>query len=101
MLVVSSSTIAGEGLFATDNVPTDTLLLRLGGQLVDSEELDRLIAAANAAGRYVDTTTVDENVHLVLPPDTLVHFGNHSCDPSAWHCGPYEVRARRDRKSVV
>jgi hypothetical protein len=27
--------------------------------------------------------------HLVLPPDTLIHYGNHSCDPTMWHVGPY------------
>lgn len=37
-----------------------------------------------------------EDQHLVLPPGSDVHFGNHSCDPSTWLTGPYELTARRD-----
>jgi hypothetical protein len=32
----------------------------------------------------------------VLPPGTKIRFANHSCDPSLWHVGPYEIAARRD-----
>lgn len=59
-------------------------------------ELERLIAYENTHGRYVDTITVSNGLHLVLPRDTLVHFTNHSCDPNLWHAGPYDVVARRD-----
>lgn len=29
-------------------------------------------------------------------PNTPIHFGNHSCDPTLWHLGPYELSTRRD-----
>lgn len=24
-----------------------------------------------------------------------MHYGNHSCDPTLWHVGPYEIAPRR------
>lgn len=74
------------------------MLIRLGGRLVTSAELDDLIsfAVAHPEAPYVDTITIEEDAHLVLPSDTLVHFGNHSCDPTLWHVGPFELATRRD-----
>jgi uncharacterized protein len=97
-LRVGPSGIAGQGLFATDDIAAGTLLIRLTGRLVDSAELADLIAAAVAdpGAPYVDTLTVADDVHLVLPSGTMAHFGNHSCDPTIWHLGPYELGARCD-----
>ena len=97
-VTVSRSTIEGAGLFATDDVAAGTILIRLAGRLVSSTELDELIAVSNADARapYVDSITVYEDAHLVLPPHSVVHFGNHGCDPNLWHVGPYEIAARRD-----
>jgi SET domain-containing protein len=97
-VVVASSGIAGDGLFAREPIAAGVLVLRLGGRLVSTRELAELIAAADAApdGEYIDTTTVDDDRHLVLPLGTVAHYANHSCDPNLWHDGPYEVVARRD-----
>lgn len=97
-LVVRESPIAGRGLFFTEDLAAGTVVMRLGGRLVSSAELDSLMAAtiADPAAPYVDTITVVEDAHLVLPPMTLVHFGNHSCDPTLWHVGPYELATRRE-----
>lgn len=72
-------------------------MIRLGGRLVSSAELDALVRAADAdpGNAYVDTITVEDDRHLVLPPATPVHFGNHSCDPTLWLVGPYELATRR------
>lgn len=96
-VAVSRSGIEGKGLFATEDIAVGTVVIRLGGRLVTTGELGRLIAAAEAEPElpYVDSVTVYEDAHLVLPPGTMVHFGNHSCDPNLWHAGPYEVAARR------
>ena len=96
-LVVRPSTIEGLGLFATAAIPEGTVVIRLGGRLVSSADLMVLIDAANADPdlSYVDTISVDDDAHLVLPPGTVVHFGNHSCDPSLWHVGPFELATRR------
>ena len=94
---VRPSAIAGHGLFATARVPAGTLVARLGGRLVDSAVMRELIAAAGAGrSAYVDTITVLDDLHLVLPPRRPIGFGNHSCDPALWHDGPFMLVARRD-----
>jgi SET domain-containing protein len=91
-VIVDHSPIAGRGLFT--NVPLDAgrVVIRLGGQLVTTAELQRII---NESAAYVDTLTVVEDTHLVLPSGTTVHYGNHSCDPNLWHVGSYEIATRR------
>lgn len=92
-LRVGPSWIHGRGLVSAHAIPEGIVVVRLGGRLVSSAELSELLA--DPAGGYVDTITVDEDVHLVLPSGTAVHFGNHSCDPSLWHDGPYRLVSRR------
>ena len=72
--------------------------MQLGGRLVSTVELEGLIAEADAdpQGPFIDTITIYPDRHLVLPPRTPAHFGNHSCDPSLWHAGPYSLATRRD-----
>jgi hypothetical protein len=97
-LVVADSPIDVRGLFFTDSVPAGTIVIRLGGRLVSSAELDALISVAEAdpAAPYLDTITVFDDAHLVMPPGTPIHFGNHSCDPTLWLVGAFEVATRRD-----
>jgi uncharacterized protein len=96
-LVVDESRIEGRGLFAADDLPEGETMFRLRGRIVSTDELSRLIEYANAVPShpYLDTLTINEDEHLVLPPGTLIHFGNHSCDPNMWHAGPFEVVTRR------
>jgi len=98
---VRRSPIEGWGLFTADALALGTVVLRLGGQLVTDELLRaRLVtAAADPAQPYVDTMTVDNNLHLVIPPGDPVHYGNHSCDPNLWYVDPYSFSARRDIES--
>jgi uncharacterized protein len=91
-LVVRDSSISGRGLFAAAPIEQGRVVIRLGGRLVATAELGDLLLTSPL---YVDTLTIYEDVHLVLPPGTKVHFGNHSCDPNLWHTGPYEIAARR------
>ncbi len=95
-VVVGSSPIQGQGLFAAADIAADEVVVRLGGRLVGSAELAGLIAAAghDPAG-YVDTVQVADGVHLVLPPGTVAHFGNHSCGPNLGFDGPFVLRARQ------
>lgn len=75
--------IAGSGLFATEDLPARTVVSRLGGRLVGTAELRRLIAASDAGDApYVDTIVVNQDCHLVLSPAHRNRFGNHSCDPN-------------------
>jgi len=90
---VRDSPIAGRGLFATADIAAGTMVSRLGGRLVDGARLRAIFATADA---YVDTITVDDDRHLVLPPRRPNGYGNHSCDPNLWWIGPYALAARRD-----
>jgi uncharacterized protein len=96
-VVVRASAIEGRGLFVTEDLPTGEIVLRLSGRLVSTDELARLIEHANAdpSHAYVDTLTIYEDAHLVLPAGSVIHFGNHSCDPNLWHVGPFEIATRR------
>jgi SET domain-containing protein len=76
---VRRSDVAGRGLFATADLAAGTVVSRLGGTLVDTAELRRLLATSTA---YVDTIVVDADVHLLLAPGNRNRFGNHACDPN-------------------
>lgn len=91
-VIVADSAIHGRGMFTNADLTADRVVVRLGGRLVSSSDLERLLR--ESAG-YVDTVAVYEDVHLVLPSGTTLHFGNHSCDPNLWHVGPYEIATRR------
>jgi hypothetical protein len=93
---VRDSAIAGRGLFAVAAVARDTVVSRLGGELVPGARLRELIAAAERRRAYVDTITVGPDTHLVLPPRRPNGYGNHGCDPNLWWVGAYELAARRD-----
>src|SRR5262245_43219695 len=95
---VRHSVIEGDGLFATSDLPAGETVRRLGGRLVTTAELDALIAAAEADpdAPYVDTFTVYEDAHVVLPSGTAAHYANHSCDPNVWYGDAYTFVARRD-----
>jgi hypothetical protein len=93
---VAASPIAGRGLFANAALEPGTVVIRLGGRVLSTAELDELLRISE---RYVDSITVFRDAHLVLPPATTVHYGNHSCDPNLWHAGPYEIATRRTVES--
>ena len=87
----------GERALCGEELPAGEIVLRLSGRLVSTDELARLIEHANAdpSHAYVDTLTIYEDTHLVLPSGSVIHFGNHSCDPNMWHRGPFEIATRR------
>jgi len=97
-VAVRRSTIEGYGLFAGSDMPEGVVLMRLGGRLVSFSELSVLMeqAIADPLQPYIDTITVYEDTHLLLPTGSGAHFGNHSCDPNLWHIGPYDLSSRRD-----
>ncbi|MPZ94429.1 MAG: SET domain-containing protein-lysine N-methyltransferase [Propionibacteriales bacterium] len=95
---VRPSPIAGRGLFARAAISAGSVVSRVGGRLVSSAELRRMfaVAAADPAHAYIDTITVAEDRHLVLPPRHPSGYGNHSCDPNLWWVDAYTLAARRD-----
>jgi hypothetical protein len=95
---VRHSVIAGKGLFALSRIPTGTMVSRVGGRLVTSAELQAAFdaAARDPAHPYIDAITVDDDLHLILPPRRPNGYGNHSCDPNLWWIDAYTQAARRD-----
>jgi hypothetical protein len=93
---VRASPIDGQGLFAGVPLDTGVVVVRLGGHVVGTDELRALIAAAEADPDmpYIDTVTIAADRHLVLPSDTPVHYGNHSCDPTIWHVDQFAIATR-------
>jgi hypothetical protein len=105
---VRHSLISGRGLFAMAPITGGTVVSRLGGHLVSGQRLGDLFAAAASDPRqpYIDTITVSEDLHLVLPPRQANGpsrqangYGNHSCDPNLWWVSAYEMAARRQVNS--
>ncbi|MBI5089970.1 MAG: SET domain-containing protein-lysine N-methyltransferase [Actinobacteria bacterium] len=94
---VGPSPIAGHGLFAIAPIEAGSPVLRLGGRLVTTAELESMFAAAadDPTATYIDTFSVVGDAHLVLPPSTAAHFCNHSCEPNLWMEGPYTIVSRR------
>jgi SET domain-containing protein len=93
---VDESSIAGRGLFADSHLDAGTVVIRLGGRLVSTDELRRLFAEAASSNEYIDTFAVGDDCHIVLPQHTAAHFGNHSCDPTMWPVSAFELAARHD-----
>jgi hypothetical protein len=91
------SAIEGHGLFARQQLDVGVVVVRLGGRLVSSAELNVLLASSSGESGtgYVDTIAVYDDRHLVLPRGTAAHWCNHSCDPNLWHVGPYDLVTRR------
>jgi uncharacterized protein len=95
---VKTSQIEGKGLFARSQILAGTPVSQLGGRLVSSAELQVIFdtAANEQAHPYIDTITVDDDLHLVLPSRCPNGFGNHGCDPNLWWIDAYTQAARRD-----
>lgn len=87
--------VAGQGLFAREPLSAGDRVIRFGGRIVTGEQLEEVFAEADRTGRYVDTLHVETDGHLVLPDDSIAHFGNHSCDPNVWLDGTFDLVARR------
>jgi len=92
-LAVRRSEIAGEGLFAAGPIEMGSIVAQLAGRKVSTAELDELMK-----NPPVDTITLDDDVHLVLPTDPrpVIAYGNHSCDPNLWWIDAVTLEARRD-----
>ena len=94
---VRPSPIAGRGLFAATDLPVGTTVSRLGGRVVDTAELHRLFAAhEDGRGAYIDSVAVAADRHLVLPPGSDQHYGNHSCDPNLGWTDAYTLATMVD-----
>ncbi|MGC4936400.1 SET domain-containing protein [Kribbella sp. DT2] len=92
-LVVRESSIAGQGLFATAPIAAGEVVSVLAGRKVSTAELTGLLKHPP-----VDTITLEDDLHLVLPndPRPVIAYGNHSCDANTWWTDAVTLTARRD-----
>ena len=99
---IGPSPIAHPGLFARADIPPNAMVSRLGGRPVTGRELQQIYAevAQRPDHPYVDTITVGEDVHLVLPAGQPNHYGNDSCDRYGDHWIPM-LLARIRQSSVA
>lgn len=82
----------GHGIFATDAIPSGTVLLVWGGEIVDESRLNNVPAYQR---RF--SVQIEEGLYLLSdstrePADFL----NHSCNPNAGMRGQISVVAMRD-----
>jgi hypothetical protein len=91
---VRPSRVAGDGLFVTTRLDADVVVIRFGGRLVTTAELHQLFSAA-AEAEYIDTVAVGDDTHIVLPPGTIAHSLNHSCEANLWSVSADELATRR------
>ena len=82
-------------MFATEALREGTIVARLRSRIVDDATLGELFADGAAEDGYVDTIMIDDDQNLVLAADQLIHFCNHSCDPSLWHLDTETIASRR------
>jgi hypothetical protein len=90
-----SSDIEGDGTFASEDLPTGTIIARLRRRVVDDAALRQQLAGVAADGSDVDTIMIDDDQNLMLIPNQLIHFCNHSCDPSLWHLDATTICTQR------
>ena len=75
---VGPSRIAGQGLFAEQNIKQGTKIIRYIGEKITHEESERRLAAGNV---YIiglnERYAIDGDI-----PNNTARFINHSCDPN-------------------
>lgn len=90
-LTLRPSPIHGQGLFATDHIYPDEVVMIWGGDLYTDDDL-RTGKVQPGEWTY---SMIDEGLFLFAPMDGWDHFVNHSCDSSVWMADEVTLVARR------
>lgn len=93
-LELRTSPIHGKGLFATQLIHADEVVMIWGGDVYSDAELPTL----KLVGAW-STSVIDEGLHLFAHADAWDYFVNHSCDPNVWVGGDVTITARRTIQS--
>lgn len=91
-LVLGSSPTHGKGLFASDQIEANEIVMIWGGDLYTEADL-RAGKVKKGAWSY---SMIEEGLYLFAPEDGLDYYVNHSCDPNVWMADQVTVVARRD-----
>lgn len=85
------SPIEGRGLFARKAIPAGETVIVMGGRVLTDEQF---LEATRGRERY-SGATIGENLNLLHSDETLVRFGNHSCDANLWMQDEVTLVAKR------
>ena len=75
---VGTSGIAGQGLFAGQEIKQDTKIIRYIGERITHEESERRLAAGNAYIFGLDERSALDG----STPKNMARYINHACDPN-------------------
>jgi SET domain-containing protein len=89
---IRPSEIAGDGVFALEDIPTDVVFAELTGKRISEDEADVMLEQGTL--RADDVFQIQEEEYLVL--DVLPVRINHSCEPNAGVRGENQLIALRD-----
>jgi uncharacterized protein len=93
-LELKPSAIHGKGLFATERIQRDAVVMIWGGTLYTRQDLENIRAGKLKVEEF-SYSFIDEDLLIAAPPDGLDYFVNHSCDPNVWMSNNLSVVARR------
>jgi len=91
-IIIKKSTIAGNGVFANENIAKGDKICFLEGELCTLDEIMEKISEGIEA--LSDPLGVDEEMYLDL--DEISRTYNHSCNPNSYIRGKSELIAMRD-----
>ncbi len=77
---IRDSLIGGKGMFAKEDIPKGTVVIRWGGTFLKRDELPK------DANKFI-LIQVEDNLWSVEPrdkPEDESYFINHSCEPNVW-----------------
>jgi uncharacterized protein len=92
-LELKLSAIHGKGLFATELIQRDEIVMIWGGTLYSREDLENIRAGKLKVEEF-SYSFIDEDLLIAAPPNGLDYFVNHSCDPNVWMSANLSVIAR-------
>jgi uncharacterized protein len=93
-LTLRSSPIHGKGLFATELIQANEVVMIWGGTLYSRQDLQDIRAGKIKVEEF-SYSFIDEDLLIAAPPEGLDYFVNHSCDPNVWMLDDVTVVARR------
>ncbi len=83
----------GKGMFATKDIPQDTVVVLWGGNYVNKDQAEQ----AKQQGKLV--MQFDEDLYSIEDRGTSnAYFINHSCNPNVWMQNAFTLETMRDIK---
>ena len=75
--VVIESPVHGFGLYAIKNIPKDTLLCKINGQIISHEDYVKFQSTALSKDIFIEKSKILEDKYMAMPFRTSYSFINH------------------------